>query len=148
MFRCFRSMMLALVVATLALCVPSAATAATGRAKLATRLVNRYLTDIEHRDLAGLRTFLSPAFQLQRADGSRQTKAQYLRNLPTVRSYRIRDLQATSTADALVATYEVAANEVINGKQLRMGYAPRISAFVRGRGGWRMIAHANFNTPS
>ena len=46
---------------------------------------------------------------------------------------------------AFQATYEIAASEVINGRQLRTGYAPRISVFVNGAKGWQIVGHANFN---
>lgn len=155
MSRAFRSIALALVVA-LAAVAPGTSLAATHRAPVAadhpaglgSQLVSRFFNEIEHKDVAGLRTFLAPEFQVQRADGSRQTKAEYLRNLPTVLSYKLRDLRTTSEPTVVVVTYQVAALEIINGKHFRTGYEPRLSVFVRGAQGWQIVAHANFNTPS
>lgn len=120
---------------------------ATDRGGLGDRLVNRFFSEAKRHDVAGLRKFLSPAFQIQRADGSRLTKASYLRHLPTIISYKLRDLRTTSTGKALVVTYQAAADEVINGKQFKSGYAPRLSVFSTGSRGWQIVAHANFNTP-
>ncbi|HEY8217123.1 MAG TPA: hypothetical protein VIH82_08310, partial [Acidimicrobiia bacterium] len=52
------------------------------------QLVDRFLVLIKEKDVAGLRRFLSPAFQVQRADGSYFDKAKYLHNpLPTLEKY-------------------------------------------------------------
>jgi len=48
----------------------------------ASPLVNRFFNLIEHNDVKGLQRLLSPAFQLERADGSGGTKAEYLADLP------------------------------------------------------------------
>src|SRR5207247_10401039 len=52
-------------------------------------LVLRFFVLLAHKDRAGLRRFLSPAFQVQRADDSASGKAQYLANLPTVHKFYI-----------------------------------------------------------
>ncbi|HEU0304488.1 MAG TPA: hypothetical protein VFR32_07905, partial [Gaiellaceae bacterium] len=52
-------------------------------------LVVRFFKLVRDRDVAGLATFLSPAFQLQRADGSGAGKAEYLDRLPTVRKFTL-----------------------------------------------------------
>src|SRR4051794_5266351 len=95
--------------------LPSLA-AATTATVTGRQLVNRFLTDTKKHNVTDLRKFLSPAFQIQRADGSRLAKTQYLAKLPTVRSFRLRNLLATSSGQAIVVTYQLAANEVINGK--------------------------------
>ena len=55
---------------------------ATGKA-----LVTRYFTLIRKKDTAGLDKMLSPAFQLERADGTGLGKTEYLQKLPTVTSF-------------------------------------------------------------
>jgi hypothetical protein len=65
---------------------PRAAPRASNPATTATPLVNRFFTLVEHQDTKGLDRFLSSAFQLERADGSGGTKAQYLANLPRSRA--------------------------------------------------------------
>jgi hypothetical protein len=140
-------------IAVAALSATAVSIAATQRADapsrgLGHRLVNRFFSELKHHDVAGLRRFLSPAFQLQRADGSRLKKKQYLHNLPDVISYRLRDFRVTSTRGALVVTYQAAAKEIINGKKFKAGFAPRLSVFSRGAHGWQLVGHANFNTPA
>lgn len=97
------------------------------------------------RDLAGLGAFLSPAFQIQRADGSRENKAHYLANPPDVLSYRLRGLVVTTARGVVVVTYRASTIELVGGKRQRSAFAPRISAFVRGAAGWKLVSHANFN---
>ena len=89
MLRRFNWVGLALVVVVATVGVTAASIAATQRpaarsSGLGARLVNRFFSELKRHDVAGLRRFLSPAFQIQRADGSRVTKKQYLHNLPNV----------------------------------------------------------------
>jgi hypothetical protein len=155
MSRTFRSIALALVVTVAALApgVSLAAAhrvsvAASHRASLGSQLVRRFFNELEHKDVAGLRKFLGPEFQIQRADSSRQTKAGYLHNLPTVLSYKLRDLRTTSQRRVIIVTYQAKAHEIINGKPYSTGYEPRLSVFVHAARGWQIVAHANFNAPS
>jgi ketosteroid isomerase-like protein len=141
-----RPLALVLVLLVTAVTVPSPSVAATSRHALGTRLVNRFFQDLERRDVPGLRRLLSPAFQIQRADGSRLTKAQYLRNFPAVLSHKLRHFVVTGRGDVLVATYEAKTTLMRNGHHVTSGFAPRISVFVRGKR-WRLVAHGNFNPP-
>lgn len=146
-----RSMSLAILAAlALALAVAlgsaGASVPAANPSSLGRRLVERYFTELKRHDVAGLRALLSPSFQVQRADGSRLGKATFLRHLPTILSFKIRKLVTTSNGSVLVDTYEVAAKEVVNGKPLQTGYAPRLSVFIHAKS-WQLVAHANFNVP-
>lgn len=114
---------------------------------LGARLVKRFYNDLQHHAVADLRAFLSPAFQIQRAGGSHLKKAGYLKKLPKIRSYKIRHLVTTSTGTELVSTYELAATEIVNGKQVHPGYSPRLSVFAKTRNGWQILAHVDFKTP-
>ena len=151
MIRPIRAIVVALVAS--AALIPAVSSAASGRvthgrAALGRALVYRFLNDVKNKNVADLRRFLSPAFQIQRADGSRSTKRQYVRDLPDVKSFKVRKMIVTSTSDEIVATYEVASDQIINGKQFNAGYAPRISAFAKERRGWQLVSHGNFNTPA
>ena len=108
-------------------------------------LVVEFFELIQDRDVAGLRTFLSPAFQVQRADGTGAGKTAYLKNLATVRSFRITNLTATRAGATLVARYHATVEGVINGKPYTPGPAPRLSIFHRTGARWQIVAHANFN---
>ena len=111
----------------------------------ATQLVNRFFTLVEKRDVNGLNQFLSPAFQIERADGSGGTKAQYLSALPTITSFSVSNVVATQTGSVMVVTYLATIQGVVNGKTPTPGAAPRLSVFVRQGSAWRLVAHANFN---
>lgn len=111
----------------------------------ATPLVTRFFTLVEHQDTKGLRQFLSPGFQIERADGSGANKADYLANLPTITSFSISNVTATQTGSVLVARYLATITGVVNGKAATPGPAPRISVFVRSGNTWTIVAHANFN---
>ncbi len=145
MSRLFRSALLAFVV--IAVTLPSVSRGAQSRSALGTQLVHRYLSDLQRHDVADLRNFLSPAFQVQRGDGLRQTKSELLRNPPRLGSYTIRRMRVSSDANTVVVTFEIAINEVINGKPFRTAYAARLATFASINKAWRLIGWANFNAP-
>ena len=147
---CLRLIAIACSLAALvlaALVVPRVAAAAPGNRALGTRLVTRYLFDLQRHDVADLRRFLSPAFQVARGDGLRQTKSEILRNPPEIHRYTIRAMQVTTNANVLIATFELSVREVIGGKPFHTKYAPRAAGFIALAKGWQMINYANFNTP-
>ncbi|HEU0305026.1 MAG TPA: nuclear transport factor 2 family protein, partial [Gaiellaceae bacterium] len=108
-------------------------------------LVVRFFKLVRDRDVAGLATFLSPAFQLQRADGSGAGKAEYLDRLPTVRKFTLASLTASRAGSTLVARYQATVEGIVNGKPYTPGPAPRLSVFHWTGKRWQLIAHANFN---
>jgi Domain of unknown function (DUF4440) len=108
-------------------------------------LVNRFFVLLEHKDAAGLRKFLSPAFQVQRADGSGSGRAAYLANLPTIDSYTLTGLTATQAGGTLVVRYLARVEGLANGKPYTPGPAPRLSVFSWNGTRWQLAAHANFN---
>ncbi len=113
--------------------------------RAAAPLVNRFFVLIEHKDVKGLEALLSPAFQLERADGSGGTRAQYLANLPTINSFTIATLTASQTGSVLVVTYQATIQGTVNGKPATPGPAPRLSVFTWNGKTWQLVAHANFN---
>jgi Domain of unknown function (DUF4440) len=108
-------------------------------------LVNRFFDLIEHNDVKGLQRFLSPAFQIERADGSGGTKAEYLANLPSITNFSIADLAVTQAGSVLIVRYQASIEGVVNGKPATPGPAPRLSVLSRTGKTWRLVAHANFN---
>jgi Domain of unknown function (DUF4440) len=124
---------------------PSPATHPTDPTATANALANRFFNLIEHNDVKGLQRFLSPSFQVARADGSGGTKAEYLGNLPTVTQFSISDVTATQTGSVLVVRYLATIEGIVNGKPATPGPAPRLSVFSRSGKQWRLVAHANFN---
>jgi Domain of unknown function (DUF4440) len=111
----------------------------------AEQLVNRFFLLLSHKDRAGLQRFLSPAFQVQRADGSGAGKKEYLANLATINQFQITQLRATQAGGALVVRYLAQVEGVVNGKPYTPGPAPRLSVFAWNGKRWQLAAHANFN---
>lgn len=148
-----RSLALALAVLALVLAPGASGTHATGRpapqlanpSKTAEQLVNRFFVLLADKDRAGLQRFLSPAFQVQRADGSAAGKKGYLDNLATINHFEITKLNATQAGATLVVRYLAEVEGVVNGKPYAPGPAPRLSVFAWNGKRWQLAAHANFN---
>lgn len=116
---------------------------ATGR-----ELATKFLTILQSGDTKALDAFLDPTFQLQRADGSGATKAEYLANPAKVKSFELgKDLTAQWSGSVLTVRYSIVIHETINGKDFSKGEAARLSAFVWHDGEWFLASHANFNVP-
>ena len=116
-----------------------------GAVATAKPLVTKFFTLLQNKDKAGLEKFMSPAFQLERADGSGSGKADYLQNIPTVQSFNLTDFSASRAGNVLVVRYRADATGIVNGKPYTPGPAPRLSVFVRDGKKWQIVAHANFN---
>ena len=144
MRRPLRFIVLALLL--MAVAWPSAATAES-KSGLGEQLVNRYLSRLQHRDIQGLKEIISPAFQLQRANGSRLTKSEYLADLPMLNAYTIRDLRQTRKKEVLVASFQLASDLVVDGVKYQEGFAPRLATFVHGKKGWQIVSYAVFALP-
>ena len=108
-------------------------------------LVIRFFVLLAHKDRAGLEAFLSPAFQVQRADGSSSGKEAYLASLPTVNKFYLSKLSATQAGGTLVVRYLARVEGLVNGKPYTPGPAPRLSVFAWNGEHWQLAAHANFN---
>ena len=109
-------------------------------------LADTFFKLLQAKDKPGLEQFLSPSFQLLRADGSANGKTDYLAgNLPTIQSYALSGVTATQEGSLLVARYTATVTGVTNGKPYSPGPAPRLSTFVWSSGAWRLAGHANFD---
>ena len=120
---------------------PSSESAATVAQPLATKLFQL----LHDKDTAGLEAFLSPAFTLQRADGSSADKAAFIQRPADVVEFTISDLAATQTGNVIVARYMADVVGTANGRPYTPGPAPRLSVFVWDGSDWQLVAHANFN---
>jgi hypothetical protein len=121
------------------------ATSGTDPAATAETLLTKYFTLLQDKDEAGLDKFMSPAFELQRADGTGSNKQDYLQALPTIESFELTDFTASRAGDVLVVRYLADATGLVDGRPYSPGPAPRLSVFVRDGKRWRIAAHANFN---
>ena len=113
------------------------------------KLATKFLTLLQSGDVKGLAAFLDPAFQLQRADGTGVTRAEYLANPSKVSTYQLGpDVIAVQHDDVLTVRWTLEVNVTIDGTQYRTTEAPRLSGFRWDGRRWRMISHANFNVPA
>ena len=137
---------MAAVAALVLVVVPAASASQTATPEETARpLVVKFFKLIRDRDVAGLVTFLSPAFQVQRADGSGAGKAEYLDRLPIVRKFTLANLKATRAGATLVVRYLATVEGLVNSKPYTPGPAPRMSVFHWTGKRWQLAAHANFN---
>jgi hypothetical protein len=113
----------------------------------AEELVNEFIGLIRDDDVDGLENLLSDAFILQRADGSTVTKDDYLSDLPEVGEFTVDDVQGQQSDAALVVSWTLTIESVIDGQPFAEDPAPRLSTFTWQDGDWRMTSHANFNVP-
>src|SRR5689334_9029837 len=96
--------------------------AAPATAKLGPNPSNRALAAefvklLHEQDAKGLKAFLSPAFLLQRADGTWATKDEYLAKLPTIESYHLSDIHGTRDGDVRVIRFTLVVDSTINGQK-------------------------------
>jgi hypothetical protein len=124
---------------------PRDATADTAKG---TRLVERFFDLLTDSDLGGLAKLLSPAFQLQGADGGFLDGEDFIVNPPEIESYELSELRATRAGNVMVVRYDVQAEVTIEGVPQSRDPAPRLSVFAKGKSGWQLVAHANFNVPA
>src|SRR5262245_23589778 len=150
--RVRKTMLILCALAAAAVIAPAASTATVSPAPTyanptaaAKRLVLRFFVLLQKKDVAGLNGFLSPAFQVQRADGTASGKADYLQRLADVQKFYISGLHATQAGETLVVRYLARVVGTVNGKPYTPGPAPRLSVFTWNGMRWQLSAHANFN---
>ena len=119
--------------------------------KLGTRLVTRFWDLLVAGDPDELRAFLSPAFQVQRANGSGQNRNQYLADFAdsttVISDYALSKIKVTRAGGIVVVRYYSQTTQTISGTPYSTAAAPRIVTFVQTPSGWRMTSNANFNAP-
>lgn len=90
---------------------------------------------------------LAPEYQIMRSNGVGYDRDGYInRGAGTVRArpnYSLGDLVATTGGDVMVVRYILQIDETIDGKTITRR-APRLTAFRKIGGDWKVSAHANF----
>ncbi len=94
-----------------------------------------------------LEELLSPAFQLQRSNGTFLNREEYLQQPATVSRFEILDqnFRAYQDGPALTVRFNVAITETIDGASVRTSEANRLGTFLRSDAGWKLLAWSNFN---
>lgn len=112
-------------------------------------LVVEFLTILQRDDpVPALTTFLDSAFQIQRANGSREDKASYLADPAKFGDFEVSGYRVTRGGTIIVASFSVTAKETISGVVYKKTPAPRIATFRFDKGRWTLISYGNFNAPS
>ena len=109
------------------------------------RLSNRFFTLLRQKNVEALQGFMSDAFQVQRANGTGATKAEFLAQLPVVNNFVLTDFHGSQAGPVLVVRYEASVVGVINGSPYTPGPAPRIASYVWNGLRWQIASNANFN---
>ena len=114
-------------------------------AKTARALSNRFFTLLVRKDVRGLRRFLSPAFQVQRGDGSGSGRKEYLAKLADIDTFELTAFHATQANGTLVVRYLATVEGTVNGRPYTPGPAPRLATYSWDGRRWRLASNANFN---
>ncbi|MGI9187054.1 MAG: nuclear transport factor 2 family protein [Gaiellales bacterium] len=143
---------LILALALLALSVGSASAASPDRvihtkSSTGLQLMTAYSTLLVKKDLPALTALLAPSFQIQRADGSHATRAQYLAKLPDLRAFAFDDSTATRSGDVITFRALATSTLFINGAMYSPDPAPQMAVFRWRSGAWSVVAQGNFNLP-
>lgn len=95
-------------------------------------------------DPARVAETLAPEFQVLRANGVGQGKAEYLQALPRKAKPNVfSQIVGTRGGDVMVLRYLSDSEQEILGQAVQ-GVSPRLSVFRRQGERWLMVAHANF----
>ncbi len=118
--------------------------AAAGDQELGQRLVGKMFALMKANDIPALDKLMAPGFQSVHSDGAR-TRAKELALIKKLKlgDYRLADFKTTRQGQVLVVTYTVSVAETIDAKRTNTVPAPRLSVFVKDKGQWLWLAHAN-----
>ena len=112
---------------------------------VATALSNRFFRLIVNKNVPALARFLSPAFQVQRADGSGSGKKEWLAKLADIDEFTLTDFHATQKGGVLIVRYLATVKGTVNGRPYTPGPAPRIASYGWNGTRWQITSNANFN---
>lgn len=108
------------------------------------KLLTQFFDLLREKDLKSLAKYLSPAFVLQRSNGTTVTKAAYLANPSTVNSVTLHDVGGTHTRDVRVIHAVVSSDTVIEGQPVQSTNSPRLATYVWNGKRWQLTSYANF----
>ena len=109
------------------------------------KLIIELFEKIKKQQWDDIDKLIHPAFQSVHQDGSRN-KEEEITTLKGLHmgEYYLSDFKMTQEQSLMVVTYTVRAQELIDGKHTLTKPSQRLSVFVKSRGRWRWLAHANF----
>jgi len=112
--------------------------------QLGERLVREIWAEMKSADMSAIEKRLADGFQAIHQFGAsgREDEKALISELD-LGEYEISGLRITRNGPVIVATYEIAVAETIEGKRLMKEPTPRMSVFLKTAAGWQWIAHAN-----
>ena len=109
-------------------------------------LVTAWLTALQRQDAKAIAASLAPNFQIERADGSGQNRAEYIAKPAVVDTFVLGDeMTALQSGDTLTVRWSIKVSEQIGDNQFHDTEAPRLTTFVWQHGRWKILSYANFN---
>lgn len=110
-------------------------------------LMTAYSDLLVAQDRAALRRVLSPAFMIQRTDGSWSDRRSFLARLPELQSFSFAGVAERRSNDQIVVRMSATSTLKVAGALYRGDPAPLLGAWRWQDGGWRLVAQGNFNLP-
>ena len=111
------------------------------------QLMTAYSTLLVEKDEDALGELLSPAFQIQRADGSHQDRDEYLAKLPDLRAFSFADVSTRRGGGVLTVRMTALATLFVNGAMYSPKPAPQMGVFQWDGTRWLLVGQGNFNLP-
>lgn len=111
------------------------------------QLATAYSNQLVQKDRQGLSATISPAFQIQRADGSHADREAYLAKLPGLRAFSFADASTTKGGGVLTFRAEATSTLFVNGAMYSPKPAPLMVVFQWTGARWVLVGQGNFNLP-
>jgi len=110
-------------------------------------LMTVYADQLIAKDVGALTVLLGDGFLIQRTDGSRATKADYLAELPDLTAFTYADAIETRSGDLLVVAMQTTAELIVEGQPYKADPASMLATWEWQPDGWHLVAQSNFNLP-
>jgi hypothetical protein len=107
-------------------------------------LFTQFIDLLRTKDTAGLAKYLSPAFVLERSDGTTVDKVGYLASPSTVNEATVHDVDGTRVRKVRVIHAVITADTVIEGQPVQSTNSPRLATYEWNGKRWQMTSYANF----
>jgi hypothetical protein len=112
----------------------------------AMKLERMWWDQVKNVDVEGLKKTVSPHYQQVLNIGA-QDRTEWLDMAinAKVKDYKIDNLKATQSENALIVSYTIVTKEFINGKELSNKPQYRLDVWQKTAAGWQVISHANLS---
>ena len=117
----------------------------------AKELLTDFWTQVRDADTSGLETTLDPSWQLARADGTHESRSDYIEKVGSgevdIVNFTFDEIDATRSESSIVIRYITTADYTLDGKKYKGTPAPYLGTFIFEEERWQMTSQANFNVP-